>query len=524
MAEREVRIKFTGESGVLKGQAGELRTLFQNMVNDVDDARLAGEKWADAYGQQSQRIKGDMADVETSARVLADSLGPEMVQALDQSGRSVEQQVQELIKLGLTHDDIRMSSDQLAAAIKERDDVLRAGAGQIGDGFRKVSAEVDQTRSVVANFAGNAIQELPGVANAMGPLNMAIGQFTEYAAEGNIKLSSFVKAGAGLAAAGVAMWALGQGAKQAAERTEEINEAMRELDRLSDAAALQAFGDMLVKSMMNGEGFAGTMENLAETNIIGARRILELGEAAGMSAEMMDTLAAAIRDAEENEARADRNAERYGGTVADLGDKSANAGLQIGDMAGALGSVRDEASGAAGQVKTLGDRFAALLGTFDDADALDAAVDAFDEVRTSAEEAYIAAASGAEDAEAQTREHERAVRDLTRGVIDYADELGNVPPRVVSEVVALINQGKFDEAKLLVQSWANEPTYKYVTIKAIGDVGYMKDENDSRAGLSLSPVAQAQPERSQPVQLVVDGRVLAEVVLEHQKSILRGVR
>lgn len=239
MAEREVRIRFTGENGVLKGQAGELRTLFQNLINDTDDVRTAGEKWAAAHKAQSDRIEQDMRDVAQSAKVLADSLGPEMVAALDRSGRSVEDHVQELVRLGLTHDDIRMSSDQLADALRRRDDVLRQSSGQVGDGLRRVADEADNSRSVLANMVGNSAQDIGALAGVSGTAGMAIGQLAEYATEGNISLTGLAKtAGPMLLLAG-GLQILAQEQANAAREAKALTDAQEQLaeGRVADAAA-----------------------------------------------------------------------------------------------------------------------------------------------------------------------------------------------------------------------------------------------------------------------------------------------
>ena len=193
MADREVRIRFTGDSAVLKGSAADVRKIFQNLIDDENDARGAGEKLADAQKQVADSMRQSMAEISVAADVLADSLGPEMVAAIQASGSTVEDQVVKFQKLGLTLDDIKMDSDQLAAGMKELDDAARMSTGSIGDGFKKVAAETDNSRSVMANFAGNAAQEIPMMGAAFGPLNMAIGQFTEYAAEGNIQMGNLAK-------------------------------------------------------------------------------------------------------------------------------------------------------------------------------------------------------------------------------------------------------------------------------------------------------------------------------------------
>lgn len=202
--EREVRIKFTGDSAVLKGSAADVRQIFQNLIADENDARGAGEKLADAQKQVADKMRTEMASISAAADVLADSLGPEMVQAIEATGRSVEDEVQRFQKLGLTLDDIKRDSDLLAQGMKELDDAARMSSGSIGDGFQKVTKNVDQSRSVMANFAGNAAQELPLVAGSFGPLNMAISQFVEYGVEGNVNLKNIAATAgpmAGVAAA-----------------------------------------------------------------------------------------------------------------------------------------------------------------------------------------------------------------------------------------------------------------------------------------------------------------------------------
>lgn len=233
--EREVRIKFTGDSAVLKGSAGDVRKIFQNLIADEDDARGAGEKLADAQKQVADNMRKSMAEISAAADVLADSLGPEMVQAIEQTGRTVEDEVQRFQKLGLTLDDVKRDSDLLAAGMKDLDDASRMSTGAVGDGFRKVAGEVDNTRGVVANFTGNLASELPGVTGAFGPLNMAIGQFAEYATEGNITFKNFLTAAGGIGAATVgfqllstAITALGADQREMNARTDEVVDALED--------------------------------------------------------------------------------------------------------------------------------------------------------------------------------------------------------------------------------------------------------------------------------------------------------
>ena len=224
--EREVRVRFTGESAVLKGAAGEVRKVFTMMQADINDTRSASEKLAAAQKQVADSMTKDMKEIGRAADVVRDSLGPEMTAAIEASGRSVEDQVQEWRKLGLTLDEIKMDSSQLADGMKALDTAARQSAGEVGDGFKKISAEADNSRGVMSNFAGNAIQELPGVAGAFGPLNMAISQFVEYATEGNIKLKGLVGMGAGIGIVAGAMQAVADRSAKVAEIEAFKNDAI----------------------------------------------------------------------------------------------------------------------------------------------------------------------------------------------------------------------------------------------------------------------------------------------------------
>ena len=63
MSEREVRIRFTGDSAVLKGSANDVRRIFQNLIEDESDARGAGEKMADAQRQVADQMRKSMDEI-----------------------------------------------------------------------------------------------------------------------------------------------------------------------------------------------------------------------------------------------------------------------------------------------------------------------------------------------------------------------------------------------------------------------------------------------------------------------------
>ena len=131
-----------------------------------------------------------------------------------------------------------------------------------------------------------------------------------------------------------------------------------------------------------------------------------------------------------------------------------------------------EAAGAAGAVDDLSDSFGILLGQLDTRDAIDNVMDAFDDVETAAMEAWEATAAGAEDADKKNREAAAAVRDLQRDVVAYGDTVDGLPPERITEILALINEGSVDEARLLfAELTAGETKTITVFTKFEGDLG-----------------------------------------------------
>lgn len=97
-----------------------------------------------------------------------------------------------------------------------------------------------QARSVVANFAGNVAGEMPGIAGAFGPLNMAVGQFAEYASEGNISLKDFGKALGPMAAIAAAAFL----ATKAYEAFTAKSKLAEKMTRATSDAVREASGDL----------------------------------------------------------------------------------------------------------------------------------------------------------------------------------------------------------------------------------------------------------------------------------------
>lgn len=228
------------------GQASKSAAQSLEAVEDgANDARTAAQRLAAAIEKTATGLEADIEKSAAAAKALADALGPEMAAKIGRNG--LQNLLRQFTRMGLTLEQVTEEAETLAAAVRKVDglsvDNLNTEVKTLDQSLSKVGDSADRSRSVMANFAGNAAQEIPGITNAMGPLNVAIGQFAEYASEGGVTLAGFAKALGPLAAIGGAL-ALANGylddiAKTKAfnkERLDAYTESMRE-----GASAAQAF-------------------------------------------------------------------------------------------------------------------------------------------------------------------------------------------------------------------------------------------------------------------------------------------
>lgn len=188
---------------------------FAKVQGSMDDTTSAGKKMAKGLELVAQQIESELAGVRASSDRLQAALGD----GFDRG--KVEGFVQDLRRAGLEFEEIDADVDELAASIRRLDDVrlgaVSGGMDNVTSAAKRTGDEVDRSRSVLANFAGNAVQDLPGVSGAFGALNVAAGQFAEYAAEGGIALQGFASALAPIAIGTVAV-------KTIADHFNRINE------------------------------------------------------------------------------------------------------------------------------------------------------------------------------------------------------------------------------------------------------------------------------------------------------------
>jgi hypothetical protein len=122
-----------------------------------------------------------------------------------------------------------------------------------------------------------------------------------------------------------------------------------------------------------------------------------------------------------------------------------------------------------------------LTGALDDNEAFRNVERAFEDVNAAAVAAWDATAAGTEDATALARDHASAVDDMKQEVIDYAREVANISPEQVTDILAMIDRGAYDEAQAALNALAkNRTSTLTVRVQATGDTGVFSANRGSR--------------------------------------------
>jgi hypothetical protein len=137
-----------------------------------------------------------------------------------------------------------------------------------------------------------------------------------------------------------------------------------------------------------------------------------------------------------------------------IGADSVTGGISM--AADNLNEVARKAAIASWEVTTLEMAFGDLLGRIDQRQALLNVQDSFDRVTQATQDYYIAVATGADDTEQKYRAMQEAILGATEDGVNYAMMLGDIPPAKVTEFLALVDEGKYDEAEALLNGLAQD--------------------------------------------------------------------
>lgn len=241
-----------------------------------DAARSVVAKLNDAADQ----LEKELDDAERSADALSRALGPELSQRVD-----LGKVVTELRNVGLTADDVEANADELATALRRLDGIkmkaVRSGLGEL-------ETSASKTRNIMGGMVGDAVRDLPGVAGALGPVNMAAGQLVDNLVTGDVKLRSIISsvgplAGVAGVVAGIT-YGLNEMSKNEAFRREQVDgwsEAVRSGGSALDAlvAKLDETGKLIGRGLFSANADVLEVTAAAGVSLSQYSQLLESGQA-----------------------------------------------------------------------------------------------------------------------------------------------------------------------------------------------------------------------------------------------------
>lgn len=480
------------------------------LADSLEDTESAAQQLAKAMHAEADRVENDLRETTRLADRLAQALGPDMAAKIGQSDLNmVANRIRDVGgSADLTEDDVKA----LADGIRELDrvaDQTKGSLGGVDDGLTQVDTKLrnvgdtaDNSRSVMANMMGNAVQELPGVASALGPVSMALGQLGEYAAEGNIKLSQLAKFAGPMAAVGIGVSLISSHMEQVAKskafhaaRVEAFTKALKDGATAAEAwdAALTEdntkiefidaatgdvsnFTDELFRNQVTWEQFSSHLTDSESDFRDWARSVF------GANADLGDLNAAyqVYWQLTEAASKATQKATEEEFVFAKTTKEVAK---EVRGLSGDTRKAKEAMEGAATATAAMDRAYSDLLGEIDDEQAW---LDLQDNL-----DAYIEKQG---DAEASDREKRQSTLDMAESLTIYTQGLEGIPDEKKTEVLALIDQGRLDEANYLLAILTAERDVKINPVVGKGAAGsftitpnskYAAGTKKAKAGVAL---------------------------------------
>lgn len=215
------------------------------------------DKALDQLDQLNEQARADAVAMEA----LASAMGPELAGRADMGAV-----IDELKRLGLTAEEVTANATELAVKLQDVDSPdlggnLGKALGTARGEAEKLTDSARGANSALANMVGNSAQDVANLGGIAGSTGVALGQMAEYAADAVLEseslggaLSSMVKVAGPVAAlsAGIALVSailgeVGRRSQEAAERTDQLGEAMANSgdDALGFAQVLRDNSDAL---------------------------------------------------------------------------------------------------------------------------------------------------------------------------------------------------------------------------------------------------------------------------------------
>ena len=158
MADKNLKftLDFIAKTAGLKDSA----QLAEKLGAKLDDSSDSADALAKVMAATADKLEAELKETTQIAELLGNALGPEMAAKIGQA--NLDKIAGEFRAAGLDAKGAEEKIDQLADGVRRLDQVADS-AGTLDTKIKDVGKSTDQSRSVMANFTGNAIQELPVV-------------------------------------------------------------------------------------------------------------------------------------------------------------------------------------------------------------------------------------------------------------------------------------------------------------------------------------------------------------------------
>lgn len=290
MAKNQVKISLDIDKRQAQRALKDVAAATKDVEDGLEDAESAGKTMARVLKASAADMEAEIDDTKRAVDILEQALG-------DVGDVDVREVVADLKQIGLTADDIEQDADELAAAIKDVNRVklhaVEAGFDDVGQAVGRVREDQNRARDATNSFVGNAVAEMPIVAESFGPASEAVSQLTEGLVGGEIGFKDLVKAagpmvGIGVLIAGIAA-AMSSMAETKAFNKEQVEGFKDAITEAEDAAEgvleqLKESRDIEFRSDRFGGIFGGLLQETADADEAMARLGITVEEfAAGIS-------------------------------------------------------------------------------------------------------------------------------------------------------------------------------------------------------------------------------------------------
>lgn len=133
--------------------------------------------------------------------------------------------------------------------------------------------------------------------------------------------------------------------------------------------------------------------------------------------------------------------------------------------------MKTESNNAAREVRSLDEAWGDLKEEIDEDIAFLDLQTTFDDLKTSAQEAWDATSAGAVDAEQKTRDHSKAMLQARADVMTYLEEVLKLPPERSTRILAALDEGDLEYVEAQLAILTRNRTMS-ISIQAQGGIGY----------------------------------------------------